>query len=227
MSSTDADDLVITRLEALVAEGERVLATWRPAVHRPGELDFPTIDVAAMAGWQARARNALIDILGDHSSYLASFDHAGTGRTLTEDRDVKQQTGVLRAVLADAVSGHLLRNTRRLVAAEIYSNLVDQAAGLHKQGYDLAAAAVCGAALESGLRTLCDRFNILVRPGDDISALNTKLAQAGHITAARRKEIQYWAGVRSVADHGRLDEFTPADVGKMVAGVQSFLSAEL
>jgi hypothetical protein len=227
MADSSADQMVIARLEDLVAEAGTVLSTFtRPPVV-PGELNFPTFGRAAVAGWQARCRAALVDLLGESSSYLGSFDAASTGRTLAMEDDVRSQLGVMASVLLDAKSGYLLQSARRLVSAEVYGDLLEQADGLLANRYDLAAAAVCGAALESGLRTLCRRRGVPVQRKDDISALSTKLTQKGHITAVRRSEIQVWSTVRSKADHGHPEEFGPDDVAKMIAGVQSFLAAEL
>ena len=71
------------------------------------------------------------------------------------------------------------------------------------------------------------RMGVRVSPGDDLSALNQKFAQADVYTVIRRKQIEVGAGIRNNVDHGHFDQVTTADVEEMLASVQQFLGAEL
>ena len=77
---------------------------------------------------------------------------------------------------------------------------------------DLAAYLV-GAVLEDGLRRIAGRHpTIKVRESDNISSLNSKLADAEVYDTLWRRKLHVWDGVRSNADHGHFGRNAPNDV---------------
>jgi hypothetical protein len=130
-------------------------------------------------------------------------------------------------VWPSATSGHALRTAHRLVQAGVFDDLLDQAGHLLVGGYYLPAASLVGAVLEATMRSSAPRMGVRVSPGDDLSALNQKFAQADVYTVIRRKQIEVGAGIRNNVDHGHFDQVTTADVEEMLASVQQFLGAEL
>jgi hypothetical protein len=225
---TDVNDQLIERLNALLTTGAEVLATYRkghsPA---PGSYNFPSIDRGKMKEFEARARSCLVGALGDGHVYVSEFKSAGTGASMSEKDDVERELGVLRAVLADARDGHLLRTTRMLVAAELLTDFMEQARHLIDNGYHVPGASLVGAVLESGLREIAQRNGVTVQSGDDISTLNQKCSNATVYSAIQRKKVEVWAGIRNHADHGKFDAVTKEDVELMQREVEQFLSCFL
>lgn len=58
--------------------------------------------------------------------------------------------------------------------------------------------------------------------GDDIGALNAKLADKGTYNRLVQKQIQAWKAVRDSADHGKFSEYKADDVRYMLEGAQRF-----
>ncbi len=65
----------------------------------------------------------------------------------------------------------------------------------HRQGYDLPAVLLCGAALEEGIRQLCQRCRISDRHGEvlrDIERLNDELVAAQLYSAQEGEQVLAW-----------------------------------
>ena len=114
-----------------------------------------------------------------------------------------------------------------MAAAEVFSDFLEQAEHLLEHGYSAPAASLSGAVLENGMRSLAERNGIPVKPRDDLSALNSKLAANNVYSRLRQKQVAVWIDVRNSADHGRFDEFGETDVADLAKGVRSFLTEML
>ena len=93
------------------------------------------------------------------------------------------------------------------------------------------AAFLAGAALEDGLRRLCDAGGIAVPPNSTIAKLQNLLYQPSNnievISQSETKQITAWAATRNAADHGKFAELTTTEVVTMVMGVRAFLDKHL
>ena len=210
----DARTAAVAHLDAVTAKGVAAKASTRDIA------GWAVADQMSMAEFQAQAHACLAGLLGAQSVYANRFVAAEKGGQETQ---LETQLGILRAVRDDVLNGRALETAHTQVAAEIFDDLFDQATHLKKAGYHVAAASLCGAALEAAMRDAAPRHNLSARATDDLSTLNQKYGAAGVYTIVRRKEVEVWAGVRNQADHGHVDQFTPEDVTAMLAGVRSFL----
>lgn len=145
---------------------------------------------------------------------MARGDHVAAG------------VGILSAVREDAELG-LLRSTRELVTAEVFSDFLEMAKHLYETGYRIPAASLAGAVLEDGLRRIAEKHDVTVKAGDDLSALNKRLADADVYSRLVQKRIQVWIDVRNPADHGEFDKVKDEDVRDLLAGVEGFLAEHL
>ena len=99
-------------------------------------------------------------------------------------------------------------------------------------GY-VAAAAICGALLEDGLRRLCARQSPPIethrRNGDykKLTAMIDDLKNGNLYNAMKRDQLQSWAKIRNSAAHAKFDEFSRQDVEAMLSGVKNFLADHL
>lgn len=98
---------------------------------------------------------------------------------------------------------------------------------LYETGYAIPAGSLGGAVLEDGLRRIAAAKDVKVKTGDDLSALNQKLADANVYNRLVQKRVQVWIDVRNCADHGQFDEVKDSDVGELLAGVEGFLGGYL
>ncbi len=227
LRAMDAETAAIERLERVVGKGEKFLTTYvQGQTLTLGVMTTqhiaPTFDATLLAEFEAQAHTCLVDLLGEHHGYVG---YLKTAQDLSSrDASVRQQVGVLRAVLDDVRNRQLLRTTRVLVAAELFTDFMEQADHLLAAGYHVAAASLCGAVLESDLREYAMNNGVPgLKQQDDISSLNQKCAQAGLYTVIDRKQVEVWAGVRNQADHGQFNAVTVQAVTDMLTGVRKFL----
>ncbi len=216
------EEQAVQRLDALIAKADGVFRTVIMNGARVG-----TVDAGRVAGWQAQARHFLHSVLGEDHTYAKSFETAGDARFGPTEGVVRKQLGVLHAIRDDARAGHLFDNLRTLVSADVLGGFVEQADHLIEMGYLHPAASLSGAVLENGLREVAARRKVQVKPTDDLSTLNQKLADKGVYTRIQQKQVQVWAQVRNDVDHGHFENVTDAEIREMHIGVKTFLGAYL
>ena len=153
------DERIRNRALALIEKGNKVLSTHRP--NSPGVIGFATLSTQEYANWRSQSLAFLTELLGPEHVYTNSFE------TRTEKSGYRGSTragiGILGAVLEDIEQG-FLDTMRQLITAEVFTDLLDQAAHLLETGYKAPAASLGGAILEDGLR------RIAVSGGVDVKA---------------------------------------------------------
>lgn len=230
MQAIDAETAAVERIEGVMAKGQRFISTYVSGQTVVSGLHTqfiaPIRDTGLLAEFEAQARSCLVDLLGENHLYVRHLETAQNNAS--EDVGVQQQVGVLRAVVDDIRKGHLLRTTRVLIAAELFTDFMDQADHLLAAGYHVAAAGLCGAVLESSLREFAKNKGVPgLKQQEDISSLNQKCVQAGFYTEIQRKRVEVWARVRNEADHGHFDAVTVEAVTDMLTQVHRFLEDTL
>jgi hypothetical protein len=212
---------ILDRLDALIAKGNKVLATHSP--NPPNVIGYPTLSSEAFSEWQTQSLSYLINVLGQDHIYVQKFKVLGRqGYRGT----VGSGQGILRAVREDIEGGYLKR-IQALVSAEIFTDFLEMAGHLHEQGYKDPAASLIGAVLEDGLRKICVKNAVTVKSSDDISSLNKRLADAQVYNRLMQKKLQVWNDVRNNADHGKFSDYSNDDVKEMLKGVSDFLAQYL
>ena len=213
-------DLIRKRLVAMIEKGEAVLRTHKP--NPPGVIGFPTLGDRPYTEWKSQALALLTQVFDSGHTYIVSFE------SLVDDGArigyVERGLGVLQAALEDVERGYL-ETVRELAAAEVFSDLLDQADHLLQNGYSAAAASLAGAVLENGLRSLATRKDITVKARDNLPSLNNKIGDKGVYSRLRQKQVSVWINVRNAADHGRFADFTDSDVADLIKGVRNLLSS--
>ena len=216
------DERVRERLAALIEKGEAVRATSRPAP-RNYPMHPHLVDGPQYSEWRTQALACLTDVFRPDHTYTASFQSG-----VKEDRYtpfVDTGLGILRAALDDVEHGYV-ESLREMAVAEVFTDFLDQAEHLLKNGYSMPAASLAGAVLENGLRSLAERNDITVKARDNLSALNSKLADKEVYPPLRRKQVSTWTEVRDTADHGHFGELKETDVADLIRGVGNFLAEQ-
>ena len=216
------DERVRERLRAMIEKGEAVLQTYQP--NPPGVLGFPTLDYGQFMGWKSQTTVCLHQTLGSEHEYTREFQAVIADKA--SPKRVEAGLNILHAALEDVEQGHL-DSFRDLVAAEVFSDFLEQAQHLLDHGYKSPAASLAGAVLENGLRSLAECKGIPTKDTDNLATLNRKIADKGIYPPARQKQVVAWAAVRNAADHGRFDDFTESQVGALIRGVRDFVDTEL
>lgn len=212
---------VLDRIDRLLAKGQAVLNTYKPA---PQNVIGPgSVGAEEFAEWRTQVLSFLTNLLGPGHVYVQSFETSVKGRRQSE---VKTGQGILRAVRED-VEGGYLTDVRTLVSAEVFTDFLDMAQHLHENGYKDPAASLIGAVLEDGLRRVAETHGLQVKSRDDIGALNQRIADAQVYNRLTQKKVQVWNDIRNSADHGKFDEYSAEDVASLLTGVNDFLANHL
>jgi hypothetical protein len=224
---------ILERIDALIQKGENARSQrWiqGPSVgitvlggrHRTSRGKYvPDVEPGPFHEWRTGALSLIESITRPDNVYSRSFqEHVNQVRV----GDLECGIGILRALRADVENGYLL-NYETLVVAELFVDFLDMAQYLLEHGYKDPAASLSGAVLGQGLRRICGTNDITVKTGDEISALNAKLADKDVYNRNMQAQIHAWKRIRNSAAHGRFEEYKAEEVDDMIKGVRRFLSA--
>ncbi|MBM3477449.1 MAG: hypothetical protein FJX75_29620 [Armatimonadetes bacterium] len=215
------DDLV-ARLDELIEAADKVGDTRYETMGRAG------VDISAFTEWATSALHVLRLALGERSDHYGSFKQRSD--SFRYEFDIfRHCLGVVKAARSDLAAG-LLTSMQELAAAEVFDELIDVAAYVHKQGHHLSAGAIAGAVLEDSLRKLCVKHNVQWSPPSAISKLNTELYKVGVYGKPVHGQVEAWGKLRNAIDHHDFtdtSEIDRNDVKRMVDGVRDFVAKYL
>ncbi len=220
---TSAKELILRRLDELIADGDRVAGTHRPATRADSEWGYRegNVDGAAWSGWKVSSLTLIEQIGGKQSTYYEHFAQCTTGDYFPS---FKQAHAVLRRLRDDFAKGYV-RDLRELAAAEVFGDLLEMAEHLQQKGYHHGTVSIAGAVLEDCLRRVHLK-RIGEWEGDSgISKLGTNLYKHDpeFYPKTRHQQVTAWATLRNEVDHGRAKEVDPGDSKRMVEGVRDFV----
>ncbi len=162
----------------------------------------------------------MFGITSEHYKNFSSQSH----NKLTYSPVYRAQ-GVLKAAHEDLERGYLF-DLRRLIEAEVFDDLLEQADALLTAGYYHPAAVVSGCVLEDGLRKLCIANGVPLPDRPKLDSMNAELAKAGLYTKLTQKRITAIADIRNSAAHGKSDQFSRQDVDEAVTWIRNFMEAQ-
>jgi hypothetical protein len=211
------------RFDALIAEGETVVASLKNIRHAPTP---PILE------WGTKCASLLTQILPRKHPRFADIPKYGA--EFGSHVNPPHQLPVLKAIRDDFVNG-FLDNLGEQIEAEIASDYMGQAEQLLSEGqsgkYDhVPAAVLCGAILEHALRKLCAHQTpkiATVKPNGQLLTLDpliVALKKADVIKQTEAAQLSSWAHIRNKAAHGEFDEFNRQQVEVMIVGVRGFLA---
>lgn len=129
------------------------------------------------------------------------------------------------------IEGGWLFTVKGLISAEIFSDFLEMAEYLLKEGYKDPAAVMTGSVLEEHIRQLCIKKSIQIETVKDgkpvpkkADLMNSELASASVYNKLDQKSITSWLDLRNKAAHGQYSEYTKEQVELMFQGVTNFIS---
>lgn len=217
MKSRTTKQSLVIRLTELIENGEQVLATRHT---QPGYVEGLFVDQALFHQWKTSSIAFLKTKMGAEGTHLHSFidsvEQAKYSDTVTG-------VSVLRSAKDDIEGDHLMK-IEALVSAEIFDDFLEMAEHLLENGYFQPAASLVGAILEESLRRIAANNGVSTSRREDISSLNSKLADAGVYNRFKQRQIQSWKLVRDMADHGQYKQLKKSDVEAVFTGIRDFLA---
>lgn len=212
----------------LVSQRFQELAERASAIAEAKTLDFVAeedgtryynINAADFTGWATNVLNLLQRVFGEDSIHFQHFarDTASVGDCEYSFRGAR---AIFNAACEDYEGGYLF-NLQSLVKAEVFDDMLEQAAALLAAGYKDPACVVAGVALETTLKDLCARNGITHAKLDK---MNADLAKVGLYNKGMQKQITAWADRRNSAAHGDWSAYNDADVDDMIKGVTRMIA---
>src|SRR5690606_36062464 len=124
------EDFAVGRLDAMLDKAQALLKTYKSPPD--GFIGFEGwVDASLFAEWRTQSLVLLRQLLGENHAYAVEF-------TVNTDKEsvpssVRKGIGVLHAAREDIENGYL-RNTRALLAGEIFADFLEMASHLHHAG---------------------------------------------------------------------------------------------
>jgi hypothetical protein len=211
------EEKITNRIDELLEKSNAVIDTYKT---------YP--DWGDFVEWKTQTQSFLINLLGSQHNYVESFQQEFTDITPSKMPHIITERiaggqGILRAVREDVLGGYLT-NVKTLISAEVFNDFLDMVKHLLDNGYKDAAATLCGAVLEDGLRRIASNKTVTIRSKEDLNSLNQKCADKGIFNRLLQKRINVWNEIRNNAAHGKFDEYSEQDVRDMYNGVSQFFS---
>lgn len=215
---------LVRRVDELIAAGKEVQGTQ----YTEGRERFQVLHVkdAAMTGFRAACLSFIERVYGKDHSHFVQF----TTKTDSYNfADSERAIAILEAIRGE-LSGGWLFEIKSLVAAELFSDFIDQAEHLLRQGYKDAAAVMIGSVLEEHLRQLCIKHTIESFDVKDDKAvprkaarLNDELVRGGVYSTLDAKQVTAWLGLRNDAAHGNYENYSSEQVQNLSRGIVEFM----
>lgn len=219
----NADEKILQRLQQLIDRGLEIKNTKKSPPSNFIGFDA-TVDSEAANQWHASAKSILGKAFGRNSEHYSLFE-ACFEKGVTYSPCVRG-IGILKAAQEDFEHGYI-QDVKNLVAAEMFSDLLDQASELLDAGYIGPAAVVAGAVLEDNLRKLCVGQSIELPDKPKLDYMNSQLAKEKVYNRLTQKRLTAIADIRNSAAHGKWDDFTKKDVEDMISWIMSFAETHL
>ena len=174
--------------------------------------------------WKSGCKSLLANVVGKEDDYYQDF--VENTKLPTIRHPVEVGVGTLTALKEDIELG-LLVKVQTWVLAEVFSDFLEMAEHLLESRHKDPAALLIGAVLENGLRKLAKKTITPLKPRDDISAVNMKLADKKIYNKLTQSQIQTWKKLRDNASHGEFDDYDDKEVKDFLVWTKGFLEKHL
>jgi len=189
--------------------------------------DLGMIDISPVL---SKAKAAVARIAGNSSEYYKDIEISLSRTNIHDGNKLNYIMGAVYALKSDLENDYL-KTFQSLVQAEVFSNYLEMAEYLEKEGYKDPAAVIIGSTLEARLRELCKENGLPTEVLNNKNKLtpkkadtmNAELAKNQVYQSAYQKQITAWLDIRNSAAHGKYNEYTKEEVKLMLQGVMQFL----
>ena len=223
----------MSKKKLFVDQLQRILNEYQSVSAMAQYADFSdianNIEVSALI---TKSMATIERIVGKKSEYYNSLDLGYEKKFVSSNAGLKLRyiIGIVRA-LKDDLENDYLQSLEELIHADVFSDYIEMANYLVKEGYKDAAAVIAGSTLESHLRKLCLKNSLSIeyqtkdgklRP-KKADLLNSELTKVGVYNKINHKQVTAWLGLRNEAAHGNYNEYEIAEVKLMISGINNFI----
>lgn len=217
MNRADKEKLLKANAE-LITEAKDVLASQ----FNTSAIGAPTfVDLQTLHRWWGKVKSFGHQLGPASKPWQAMLSTDPQRNTLAFAMSV---LGTLEAIKHEIENDHLETFTK-LVKAETFADLLDQAEHLFYEGYYLASGVLGRAVLEEHLSTVCDSLDC--RPQKKrptINDYNQALYGGNHYSKVRMKQVDMLAAIGNDAAHNN-PGLVAADVKKLLSDLPELLEA--
>ncbi len=178
---------------------------------------------------RTRITTSVLRITGGDSEYDRKIKEIYNRTNLNDYDKLKYFIGPLDALYQD-IKNDYIKTLSELIRGDVFSDYLDMADYLLKEGYKDAAAVIAGSTLEEHLRKLCQKSNISLQiqlkgglKPKKADTMNSDLAKHGLYTKSEQKQVTAWLGLRNDAAHGNYGNYTDTEVKFLIIGLRDFL----
>ena len=128
--------------------------------------------------------------------------------------------------LKEDLKNDYLKSYQELIHADLFSDFIEMAEHLLKNGFKDPSAVIIGSTLESHLRKMAVKNEIEIEhDGRPLKAerINQELTKKDVINLLTQKSITAWLDLRNKAAHGNYDEYTKEQVESLIYSVRDFI----
>lgn len=217
---------ILGRIEDVLKSAEEVLKQAEIRVQGYNTYSLPKalegLNEGEILRLCTRMKQTILDITTSNNEY---HKYAITLSPEYAAKDVERLFGLLKGLKED-YEGNFLKSVHELLDANLFSDILDQAAHLLSQGYSRASAVVAGVALETHLRKLAEKNSIpIVDEKGNIKAENLKneIYKNEIIDITFNKSITSWLGIRNKAAHPDPDGIDEGLIEPMIMGIRTLI----
>jgi len=202
---------LLERFDELISLGNYLLA----------DMETSPEFLAKKARWQTSCLFILEKIFGADSVYLRKFN-----KTIAYTDESQLIWGLeLMEGAKEEVEKGLLYKIERLISADFFDSVTEQAEYLLKKGFKDVAAVLGRVVIENTLKDIAKRENVTVPEKIKLSDLNQLLWKKEVYAKNVWRSIQAQVDVGNYAAHGEFDKYDDKSVGNMLAWIKGTLFA--
>jgi hypothetical protein len=219
--------IIEDQLVAVISDSQKIIRTDIETQEMHGKKSS-SISKYATDQVVTRISACIERITGKNSVYYQRIDEI---RNAQFQLDIaSRMIRVAKALLDDVRSGYLT-SLIEIVHADLFSNFIDMASYLVKQGYKDAAGVITGSALEVHLKNLCIKNNILVEETKNdgsvkpkkANQMNQDLCSAKVYGQLDQKSVTAWLELRNNSAHGKYNEYDAKQVEFYIDNIREFI----
>jgi len=221
----DLATIVLPQLDGLIT-------TYESLRKRAKYRDFSDIDREDTSSFTTAGMDAIHRITGVNSQYATQLEEII--KKLSPHylhQAIPHVGGALMALRQSVASGYLV-SLQELIHADLFSDFLEMADHLLREGYKDPAAVLIGGVLEEHLRKLCRKNGITLEYADahgvqhpkKAEAMNTDLAANNVYSKLDQKNVTAWLDLRNKAAHGHYNDYTAQQVELLLQSVRDFLT---
>jgi hypothetical protein len=213
-------EAALSQLDMLIAQGEEIVRSYRSSEYGVTQTALPEHQIRAFI---TSAFAAAERIAGQNSEYYRQLVSIPSGKRVILSPEIPAAAHGAILALRAAVNAGLLVRLEAIVRANVYDDLLLQAAELLKASYDIAAMVLIRAVLEQHLQKLCTSRSLNWQGAGSLSKYNDLLRQVLYDQVTWRR-IQAIADLRNHAAHGETALVKVEEVRDAQKYVMRFLS---